>query len=91
MNSDNASDIVGHMAEVREFLASGREHLAASDPNQPSEKAWGTAAHMTTVIAVLFVGGLLGVAELPDPLPSIVAIGTWIFIPAAAFVAVKGL
>lgn len=44
--------VTDYEAQAREFLARGREYLAAGDLHQASEKGWGAAAHMAKAVAV---------------------------------------
>ena len=43
--------VTDYEAQAREFLAKGREYLAAGDLHQASEKGWGAAAHMAKAVA----------------------------------------
>ncbi len=47
-NLDEAAEFAAH---AREFLVKSREHLAADDLHQASEKGWGAAARMAKAVA----------------------------------------
>ena len=51
MTGDNFEEVAAYESQAREFLAKGREYLAAGDLHQASEKGWGAAAHMAKAVA----------------------------------------
>ena len=51
MNGNHFDEIADYEAQAREFLAKGRDYLAAGDLLQASEKGWGAAAHMAKAVA----------------------------------------
>jgi hypothetical protein len=51
MAAANFDEVAGYESQAREFLAKGREYLAADDLHQASEKGWGAAAHMAKAVA----------------------------------------
>ena len=52
MNTETTGEIADHSHQAREFLAKGREYLAAGDLHQASEKGWGAAAHMAKAVSL---------------------------------------
>ena len=51
-SNDNHQVVANYESQAREFLARGREFLAAGDLHQASEKGWGAAAHMAKAAAI---------------------------------------
>ena len=50
-NEPDFEAVNDYETQAREFLAKGREYLAAGDLHQASEKGWGAAAHMVKAVA----------------------------------------
>ena len=52
MVDEHFEEVADYAAQAREFLFKGRNHLAAGDLHQASEKGWGAAAHMAKAVAL---------------------------------------
>lgn len=52
MTADRFAEAAGYESQAREFLAKGRDCLAAGDLHQASEKGWGAAAHIAKAVAL---------------------------------------
>lgn len=50
-NEPDFDAVNDYETQARDFLAKGRQYLAAGDLHQASEKGWGAAAHMAKAIA----------------------------------------
>ena len=50
-NRRDLEAVSDYATQAQEFLAKGREYLAAGDLHQASEKGWGAAAHMAKAVA----------------------------------------
>ena len=51
-NEQGFDAVTDYETQAREFLARGRDYLAAGELHQASEKGWGAAAHMAKAVAV---------------------------------------
>ena len=52
MIDESPDDISGYAAQAREFLVKGRQHLAAGDLHQASEKGHDAATHIAKAVAL---------------------------------------
>ena len=51
VNEPDFQAVNDYETQARDFLAKGRQYLAAGDLHQASEKGWGAAAHMAKAVA----------------------------------------
>lgn len=52
MIAHDFDEVADYEIQAREFLAKGRDYLAAGDLHQASEKGWGAASRMAKAVAV---------------------------------------
>ena len=52
MTSSQYEEIADYRSQARELIAKSRDHLAAGNLHQASEKGWAAASHMAKAVAV---------------------------------------